>query len=360
MNIRRRSFLASLAGAAALRSQPARSGLRLGIDAYSIRAWGLKAPALVEYAAAQKVDVLQFSGLGEIESLDTAYLARIKDAGAAAGLTFELGLGSICPTSAGYNRKNGAPDVYLSTALKAAKALGAPCVKAYLGSSADRRSAIPIEKHIEETLKTLKSVRALATDLGVKVAMENHSGDLTARELRSLIETAGKDWVGCCLDTGNPALTLEDPVRVLEILGPYTLTSHIRDIAIFEHPQGAVWQWVALGDGCIDWPAFLASYRQLCPSAAFLLENITGRPLRLAPYLEQDFWKAFPAADASDFAAYVAFVKRGKPYMGPMIIADGMPQPPEEYREALKRQQKYDLEKGLAFARTKLGVGLKS
>ena len=52
------------------------------------------------------------------------------------------------------------------------------------------------------------------------------------------------------------------------------------------------------------------------------LENITGRPPRVLPYLEQDFWKAFPKANASEFARFVALAKRGGPLMTGMIIAD--------------------------------------
>ena len=47
-------------------------------------------------------------------------------------------------------------------------------------------------------------MRSLAQDLNVKVAVENHSGDMQAWELRELIIAAGKDFVSACLDTGNP------------------------------------------------------------------------------------------------------------------------------------------------------------
>jgi hypothetical protein len=74
--------------------------------------------------------------------------------------------------------------------------------------------------------------------------------------------------------------------------------------------------------------------------------------------VEQEFWKPFPNANAADFAAFVAFAERGRPLMAPMIMADVGGQFPEEYRLALKQQQKYDLEKGIKFAKKKLDVGL--
>jgi hypothetical protein len=102
-----------------------------------------------------------------------------------------------------------------------------------------------------------------------------------------------------------------------------------------------------------------ARSRELCPNAAFMLENITGRPPRVLPYLERDLWKAFRNHRASDFAALVAFVmERGAPLMAGMIMAEVLGQQAAEYREALKQQQRHDLEKGLEFSKKSLGIGL--
>ena len=35
-----------------------------------------------------------------------------------------------------------------------------------------------------------------------------------------MIDEAGKDFVGSCLDTGNPMWLLEDPMLTLEVLAP--------------------------------------------------------------------------------------------------------------------------------------------
>ena len=89
---------------------------------------------------------------------------------------------------------------------------------------------------------------------------------MQACELKTLIEEAGKDYVGACLDTGNPMWVMEDPLLTLEVLGPYTVTTHIRDSVVFEHPRGAAAQWVALGDGIVDFKKFV------CPVPAALSE----------------------------------------------------------------------------------------
>jgi sugar phosphate isomerase/epimerase len=58
----------------------------------------------------------------------------------------------------------------------------------------------------------------------VKLAVENHGGDLQAREMKAMIEAVGADVMGVCLDSGNPVWMLEDPHMTLEMLIPYALT----------------------------------------------------------------------------------------------------------------------------------------
>ena len=53
---------------------------------------------------------------------------------------------------------------------------------------------------------------------------------------------------------------------------------------------------MVLGDGNVDFVTFAEQFRKLCPKSSMQLEIITGRPPRVIPYLEADFWKAFPKA----------------------------------------------------------------
>jgi hypothetical protein len=89
------------------------------------------------------------------------------------------------------------------------------------------------------------------------------------------------------------------------------------------------------------------------------LEIITGRPPSVIPYLEPDFWKAFPKKSAADFARFVSLVKRGHPFEKYMVIADGLKPAPPEYAAALKEQQRLDLERSLEYAKKTLGVGVR-
>ena len=84
---------------------------------------------------------------------------------------------------------------------------------------------------------------------GAGLAFLTFLGDQQARELKNLIEGAGPDIIGVCLDSGNPVWTIEDPHLTLETLAPYVLTSHMRDSALWRTPEGVAVRWVRMGDG---------------------------------------------------------------------------------------------------------------
>jgi 3-oxoisoapionate decarboxylase len=356
----RRTFLGTLPAAAAALAAPQSQTVpvKLGFDTYSLRAFQWKAGELIDFAAQQKLDTIQISSLDDFASREPAYLQKIKDQAARANISIDGGTGCICPSSKSFKPGPPASERVLE-GLRISKAVGAPSMRCYLGSTDDRTGPLPIEAHMENTIKVFKSVRTQALDLGVKIALENHNGDMQAREVRTIIEEAGKDFVASCLDTGNPMWVAEDPMVSLEVLAPYVVTTHIRDSAIFEHPRGAAAQWVVLGQGSVDFVKFVAQFRRLCPKSTMQLEVITGRPPRVVPYLEPDFWKAFPKTPAAEFSRFVALAKSGHPYMGPMVVEDvsGLKVAPV-MTEALKEQQRIDLIQSLDYAKKSLNVGI--
>jgi sugar phosphate isomerase/epimerase len=329
--------------------------IRLGFDSYSIRDLRWKDIQLLDYAASLKLDSIQLSGLGDYENLDAAHLSRVKDHAERLGVAIDAGIGCICRLSSGWNQRDGSPTEYLLRGLHVAKAVGARSMRCYMGGNGDRPN---LERCMEATIRALRSVRPQALDLGIRIAVENHSGDMQARETRMLIEEAGRDFVGSCLDTGNPMWVVEDPLVSLETLAPYVVTTHIRDSAVCEHPRGAAAQWVALGDGSVDFRRFVALYRKLCPNAAMQLEIITGRAPTVLPYLEPDFWKTLQHTPAPEFARFVRLAKSGHPYIGPMVIGGPGEQTPA-IKAALTEQQRTDLERSLEYAKKVLGVGVR-
>ncbi|MGC9346590.1 MAG: sugar phosphate isomerase/epimerase family protein, partial [Anaerolineae bacterium] len=186
---------------------------------------------------------------------------------------------------------------------------------------------------------------------------ENHAGDLQGWELRGLIEAAGPEYVGACLDPGNSVWVAEDPLVTFQHVGPYVATSHIRDSAVWSHPRGAACQWVALGDGNVGIEELAERYKVGCQGASFTLEIITGRPPRVLNYMEDAYWTAFPKARAWEFARFERLVRHGQPFTGTMVTVDAAVDVPPEYAEALRAQQLYDVERSVVYAREVLGMG---
>ena len=359
--MRRRTFLQSLPLAASvLSAAPADDvPVKLGFDTYSLRAFKWKGIQLLDYAASQKLDTIQFSALGDYGGLDPANLQKVKDRAAEHHISIDSGMGCICETSKSFAKGGRPASEQLLEGLRVAKAVGAKAMRCYMGSSEDRLGPLPIEACMETTIKLFRSVRSEAMDLGVKIALENHSGDMQARETRTVIEESGKDFVASCLDTGNPVWAIEDPFLTLEILAPYAVTTHVRDSIVFETPYGAAVQWVAMGDGILDLKRFVAEFRKRCPQSTMQLEIITGRPPRPMNYLDADFWKAFPKMPAWEFARFVALAKSGHPFLGAMAVEDITGKKPSPVmEEALKEQQRVDLERSFEYCRKKLNVGI--
>lgn len=326
--------------------------MKLGIDVFSLRSQGWNAFEHLAYAHRLGVEVVHFSEVGFFESLEETYLKQVKARADKLGLALEVGMGSICPTSNTFSDKQGSAVEQVRRMLNVAHLLGSHILRCYLGNSADRRS---LPTHLKATIETCRAVRDQALELGIKLALENHAGDLQGWELKNLIEEAGPDYVGACIDSGNPLWAVESPFVTLEHLAPYVVASHIRDTAVWEYPQGAAVQWTALGEGTIGIQAWAQLYQETCAHVPFTLEIITGMGPRILNYLEQEFWEAYPDTPAYEFARFLKLAKEGRSFLGPMLTAQWAGNPPE-YQAALALQQRLDLERSVQYCREVLKI----
>jgi sugar phosphate isomerase/epimerase len=330
--------------------------MKLGVDIYTIRSQGWNAFQILDYCAGIGLDLVHFSDLNSFESTEGGYLREVRAHADGLGLALEVGMMSICPTATIFNPAEGTAVEQTTRMLHIANVLGSAVLRCVLGSNADRHTQIPLEAHIQGAIETCKAVRGLAMDMGIKLAIENHAGDLQGWELQRLIEQAGPEYVGACIDSGNPVWVGEDPLVTLEHLAPYVATSHVRDSAVWPHPRGAAVQWVAMGDGNVGMDAWVERYKALCPGAPLSLEIITGGPPRVLNYLEDEYWAVYPEAKAAEFARFERLVRRGQPFAGTMVtVARGADVPPE-YAAAQTAQQRYDLERSVRYCREVLGI----
>ena len=319
--------------------------VKLGVDLFSLRSQNWTPFQLLDYCAARKAKVVHFSEIRFIGSLEPDNLRQVRRRAEELGIEVEIGMKSICPTSKMFDPKAGTAEEQLGRMVDAARIVGSHIVRAVLGSSDDRRPG-PIERHIESMVQVLRAMRSKVMDAGLKVAIENHAGDMQARELKTLIEGAGRDFVGVCLDSGNPLWTLEDPHLTLETLHPYVLTSHVRDSAVWQVPEGAAVAWVRLGEGDVDIEKYVRDYAALCPGRALSLESIVTGP-RVFPYRDPRFWDAYRNTPAWEFERFREIAERGKPHPDD-------PKPPD--REATLRKEREDLDASIGYTRKVLGL----
>jgi 3-oxoisoapionate decarboxylase len=337
----RRTFLA--AGAAALLQTPrasAAANVKFGLDLFSLRSQNWTPFQYLDFCAKSGLKVIHFSELRFIGSLETENLKKVRAHASELGIEIELGMRSICPTSTLFDPKQGTAEEQLTRAAAAATTVGSKIVRCFLGSSADRAGKVPLEQNIENTVKVLRAVKPKIIDAGLKVAIENHAGDMQARELKMLIEAAGPDFVGACLDSGNPLWAIEDPHLTLETLAPYVLTSHVRDTSLWNTPQGIAVAWTRMGEGNIAIEDYVRKYAEKCPGRALSLEIIVTNP-RMYNYRDQKFWDAYKTTPAWEFSRFLALADKGTE----------KPAQPRLTGEAALAKEREDLEKSIVWTR---------
>jgi sugar phosphate isomerase/epimerase len=365
MPLTRRHFLqtaALAAGAAsalsptrrAFAAAPRKRNLKLGYDNFAVRGMKWNARQLVDYGAKLGCDTVFITDFGPFEGKhDDASLAEVRKYAADKGVEILLGSWSICPTSKSFKKDWGTAEEHLALGIRMAKALGSPAFRVVLGAQADRSTEGGIEARIADTVKVLKSQRSRAVDAGVKIAVENHAGDMQAWELVMLIEAAGKDYVGANFDSGNACWTLEDPVAALEHVAPYVVTTSLRDTMIWESANGVTTAWTAMGDGGTDLNAFFDLFEKRCPGVAVNIETISGAQREFTLW-QPDFWKIFPKARAADLARFLALAKNGKP------LPKWQPPAGVDKAKADQDYQREQVERSLRHCKQALGLGLKA
>ena len=354
LTVSRRGFLASSVAAAAAPAQTMKP--KLGLDFFSLRSQGWSPFELLDFAKKNGVQIGHFSEPRFLGSLDEQHLRKVRAHADGLGLGIEVGFGSICPTSTRFVKEDGSAPEQLRKMLGVAKILGSPIVRCYLGSSNERAGDIPLEQHVDNTIASCKAVRDDFLRADVKIAVENHAGDLQALQLRDLIERAGTDYVGALLDSGNASWTLEDPHHTMEVLAPIALTTGVRDSRIWLEGDGAKVMWVPLGKGNVDIARWQKRLAELRPDLPFSLEMINLPRSRPFEFRKPEFWKAYKDVPAWVFATFLRLAEEGKPYQAPAPPA-GVSPDTDAYRRWARKLEREDVQRDLAYCREELGLG---
>jgi 3-oxoisoapionate decarboxylase len=194
-----------------------------------------------------------------------------------------------------------------------AKAAGAACVRA--ASLSGRRyetfaSLADWRKFVADSKRNLEAALPILEKYRMPLALENHK-DWTADEMVSLIKSHSSEYLGVCLDFGNNISLLDDPMNVAEMLAPFTISTHVKDMGVEWYPDGFLLSEVVLGQGFLDLPRMLSLVRQSRPVAHFSLEMITRDPLQV-PCLTDKYWVAFPDRNGVFLARTMQLVQKYK------------------------------------------------
>ena len=362
-SVNRRKFLATavataIAGPGIASNQPnaaaAVSSARvpLGLDGHSLRGMKWKATQLINFAAEQRLDAVLLNNLNYFESLDESHLLKVKALADKHDIRIYVGAGGICQNAAKFSDKFGNAQEMLATGIRVASTLGSPVVNVRIGSIADRFLDGGIQPRIDEAVRVLKHSGKRAKDAGVMFGFENHAADLRSEELLGLIEAVGTDVCGVMIDPGNGLWAMEDPMQHLQSLAPHVVCNSLRDYMVWQSPEGATFQWTAVGEGLMDVPTYVNTLAMSNPGMPVFVESISNsaRPI---PYLSDEHWKGYPDLKAEDIVDFLKLCRLGHD------IDIEQPKAGLDKNEFDRKHQQKEFLKSIEFLRKNCNAGLK-
>jgi len=344
--MKRRNFIKALAAAACLppvagrhlfRSEPP-PRTSMGVVQYSFpdSPHSRSTYDFLEYCSSLGAGGIQVG----LDSLDAGYLDKLRRRTAELGMYLEV----IVSLPQGDNSAD------FERRVAAAQHAGALCLRsACLNgrryenfSSLDQWKNFVTESHqrIAQAIPILKKHR-------MPLGLENHK-DWTANEMVTLLERHASEWLGVCLDIGNNISLLDDPVDVVGKLAPYAVTTHFKDMAVKDYPEGFLLSEVPLGQGILDLSWIVNRIRKASPRARLNLEMITRDPLKV-PCLTGKYWVTFPERKGLYLDRTLVLVREHSP-REPLPHISGL----EEL--ARRRQEEDNVKQCLAYAGEKLGL----
>ncbi|QDK80701.1 sugar phosphate isomerase/epimerase [Spirosoma sp. KCTC 42546] len=162
----------------------------------------------------------------------------------------------------------------------------------------------------KNALASLQLAEPVLRKYKVKLGVENHK-DWRAPDLVNLLKQVNSEWIGVTLDFGNSMALLEDPMEVVQTLAPYVFSTHVKDMALEEYPNGFLLSEVPMGKGILDLKKMVEICQKSNPSGTFSLEMITRDPLEI-PCLTNAYWETMGSVPGSDLARMLRMVREHK------------------------------------------------
>lgn len=237
--------------------------MQLGISSYTYT-WAVGVPGsipekpltaygLIDKAALAGISLVQIADNMPLEKLTKGDLLDLKQHASEKGVSIEMGGRGLTPQ-------------HTMKCLEAAEVLGSPILRMVIdgeGFEPDLQTIISI---ITDFVPELKS-------RNIKLAIENHDR-FKAREFEKIINNAGSEMVGICLDSVNSMGAGEGFETVSEILAPYTINLHVKDFVIHRvsHKMGFVIEGRPAGKGMLNIPGLFRNIDQYSRCRSAILE----------------------------------------------------------------------------------------
>ncbi|BBH69076.1 sugar phosphate isomerase [Actinoplanes sp. OR16] len=261
---------------------------------------------LLDSLTEQGLDGCNIRTLDELApTLDQGYLAELAAHADQRGLYVEMGIGKVNPfMTAELPRVRALGDGdYLAGMTRMIETcarhgwttLWTACggIKGYPGIYAtDRfRTDVDWSEQLRVTEAFLRRLAPVLRANGCRLGIETHE-EITTFEVIRLVEAAGPDVLGICLDPGNLPANGESPSAGIERVAPYVISTQLRDVALFQENPDLVRFLAPCGDGVIDWAWALDLLLTANPQLNLTIEGIGGIRGELHAQVTDPVWLA--------------------------------------------------------------------
>ena len=285
---------------------------KIGIDSYGIHPLDLDPLEIMEWAVKHGAEGIQFSGLEspQREKADKAYLKDMAQFAEEKGLYLEWGGGQHIPFDLSTWQRIDLTEINRKAA-EEANLIGTRIIRSCSGGMMRWNPASPMtETLLQESAASLLSQKQMLIDHNVLLAIETHF-EFTTWELLRLFERCEAEpgeYLGVCLDTMNLLTMLEEPVKAVERILPWIVSTHIKDGAIIFLEDGMMTFPVEVGKGIIDFKK-IAGLLQLLPWTINLSIEDHGGNFSL-PVYDPLFVSKFPDLSVQEFAGLLKLASR--------------------------------------------------
>lgn len=128
-----------------------------------------------------------------------------------------------------------------------------------------------------------------AAGLDVRLAIENHA-DLTAIELRELIDEVGNPDLGVCFDIANAVRVGDDPEQAAQVLASLVIAMHVKDVDLSDSWDVSGPPSAPLGTGSLPLPTVIDTVLDASPGAWLLVElaHLVNAPMDEEEWVTRD------------------------------------------------------------------------